>query len=417
VFLLTKNIEKYLPIILITVYLFLLINKLDSLPLFVGDEAVYTSSVEGLISGFVDNNNHPLLAKEIWAFFVYLVRGYFGIESVFFWRVGTVIFSIVSLVVFFKILRLFFTKKISYLGTLILALDPMYFAFSRIVMLDIISLSLGLSSLYFLLKFLKSKTKKDLINGGIFIGLSLAAKMAALSLVLLLPIYLGLILKKSKKFLPAILYFLASIILGFCLGNFIYFLLPHKIAFISYVSEIFSSQLNLPEESSLTSTPLSWFTIPQVLTLFRIVYKDGVRAVLAFQNPLIFLFTIPAIFVTSLLLIKRKVKLASETLLILLFFLAQFFPWFLGLHPTYYFYVIPLTPLSIILILKLINLLALRRFLYPLLIVFSLAVFIFYYPLLTGIKIPKKYEKILFSYSQYNFPPKNAIFCQKCSPR
>ena len=61
--------------------------------------------------------------------------------------------------------------------------------------------------------------------------------MAALSLVLLLPIYLGLILKKSKKFLPAILYFLASIILGFCLGNFIYFLLPHKLLYRSLRQE------------------------------------------------------------------------------------------------------------------------------------------------------------------------------------
>lgn len=370
------------------------------------------------MSGVVNNNNHPLLAKEVWAFFVYLVRGYFGVESAFFWRFGTVIFSIATLFVFFKILRIFFSNKVSFLGTIVLALDPMYFAFSRVVMLDIIALFFSLSSLLFLLKYVKARSQKDLIKGAIFLGLSLASKMAALSLISLIPIYLAFILKKPKKIFIAIFAFLAFIPLGFSLGNFLYFLLPHQIGITSYIYEIFSSQLNVAQKAGyLTSPTFSWFIIPQIITLFRVIYEDGVTAVLAFQNPLFFLLSIPTLVATLVLLIKGKLKMTKETILVLIFFLAQYVGWFFGLHPTYYFYIIPLIPLIILLSFKLIEVLKLKKLFYSLIVAISLIIFLTYYPLLTGFKVPIDYEKALFSYSQYKFPAKNAVFCQKCSPR
>lgn len=413
-----KRFETKFPLILAVIYFFLLTYKLAYLPLFVADEPVYVGSSESIMAGAISNNNHPLLAKTVWAFFVYLSRGYFAFESPFVWRLGTVIFSFATLIVFFKILKIFFSKKVSLLGTVLLAIDPMYFAFSRLVMLDIISLFFSLGSLYFFLKFLRSFDTFQLMRGSLFLGLSLASKPSALFILIALPVYLLFVLKKLRRAFSSYKLFAIFTLLGFLGGNFLYFIFNHKIPFWKFVYEIFNSQLNVGAGSGFLNSPaISWFTTPQILTLFRIVYPDGVSTVLAFQNPLFALTTIIVLGTTCYLLLKGTLKPRREISLILIYFAALFLPWFLSPHPTYYFYIVPLIPLVIILFLKLISLLKINAFIFPISLAISLTIFALYYPLLIGLKVSKNFEAALFSYSRYKFPAKDTLFCLMCSPR
>ena len=171
-----KNKESFFLTLFLAIYSVLLLVNINQIYLFIGDEPTYASSVTSLINGVIDRNNHPLLAKSIWAFFVFLFQAITGNDKAVFWRLGTVIFSVGTLALFFKISRLFFPKTASFIALVILALDPMYFSFSRLVQLDIIMLFFSLFSLYYLLLYFKDFRTKNIYLTGLFLGLSIAAK-------------------------------------------------------------------------------------------------------------------------------------------------------------------------------------------------------------------------------------------------
>jgi dolichyl-phosphate-mannose--protein O-mannosyl transferase len=420
-----KFFKNKLIIIFLIIYFFLLVININAIYVVVGDESRYAQSITNLLDGKIDNNNHPLLAKTIWYFVLYVFYIFTGKDAAIGWRIGTIIISILSLVIFNKILRIYFKPRKALIGTILLALDPLFFSFSRLIQLDIIALFFTLVGLFTILTFIEKKDSKYLYLTALFFGFSLSVKLADLLLALLLPIFL-IILKiftNNKKAIINIIYYYILLILGFLSGNFIYFFKNHnEVKFLKYVYDLIRFQITYNEVSysHQTSSPLSWFSVPQILTLYRLDWKSEVETIIAFQNPLFFILTLPAIILSIIFIYKKILPNAKAMLIILFMFLIQYLPWFFNIHTTYYYYIIPLLPLIILLVLNLLSLNIFKKYYHILIIflaIFSIGVFLISYPLLVGIRVSKKYENLIYSYSHYHYPNINSIYCQHCSPR
>jgi 4-amino-4-deoxy-L-arabinose transferase-like glycosyltransferase len=390
--------------------------------LFIGDESNYISSIYSLTQGRLDTLNHPLLAKTIWYVFVdsnFLITG--G-DNYFYWRIGTILFSLGSLIVFYRISRLFFSNYIALFGVVLLAIDPMFFSLSRIVMPDIPMIFFFLLSFYYILRFQERRENVFFYCSGIMLGLCLATKLSPLIIIAPLSILISsLVLRKEKKtyYLRIVLLYIISFGIGYLFGNLIFFTKKSDYNFFTYTIALVQSQLSLPINPSgyLTSPPWSWFTIPQILTLFRVLHKNTVETVVGFENPVLFLLTIPTIIISTVLLVRKKLKNKILVVTTLLFFIVIYLTFFLPLHATYYYYILPLIPLTILLLLEVVT--HFKKYTVALsvcILLVSIGVFVFYYPLLIGKEVSRKYENTLFSYSQFHFPDKSSVFCQLCSP-
>ena len=402
-------------------YLIVLMININKIYLFVGDERIYSASVVAFMDGRIGSNNHPLLAKTVWYIFHTFFGVIFGTDKAFFWRAGTIVFSLATIAVFYKIAQRFIKEEQAMAASIILALDPMFFVFSRTLHLDVIYLFFTLLGLYFFLSFLNKMRTKFLICTGLALGLSLASKFISLPLILFTLISL-LVLQRNAltKFLKSAVYFLTSVVVSFVGGNFLFFFKEnYDVSFIRYVYELFKSQLTmqLNAENFLYSPPLSFFSIPQILTLFRVEYRDAVEVIAAFQNPIFLLTSLVSFIFVTYTLLSRKEEKNKELTVILAFFIFQYVPWFLGIHTTYYFYIIPLIPLCILATFFWISKFKKEKLIANFILVASVTIFVLYFPILVGLKIPKPYERHLFKYSLYQYPPKDSLFCQRCSPR
>lgn len=416
------NLPNYFYLFLLFYFLLLIISN-NSIYLFIGDERIYNNSVFALSSGFIDSNNHPLLAKTIWFF----TSTFFGIltgsADAIYVRAGTILFSLLTLVVLYKIARFFFTEKIAFVVAFLVAIDPMYFVFSRILALEIIIIFFSLTSLYLFLLFSYAKRADSLYMNlaGVFLGLSLAVKMSTLFVGFSYLLIITYKLKKEKisKLINYLLSFLLFVITGFTVGNFIFFFKKSPVNFFVYTLDLFVSQLNMEiaVTNYLSSTPWSWFTVPQILTLFRLDYGETVQTIATFQNPLIFALSIISFLAFTFFLIKRKLKKQAFHLIILLYISSAYLFWFFSLHTTYYYYILIFSPLLTLLAVGLIAKTKFQKQLMIALVSISVVIFTLYFPILVGLKVPKSYEKLLFSYSSYQYPPKDSLFCQLCSPR
>lgn len=419
-----KNFLLFLIMLLLS-YFFLLTHSISPIGTIIGGESVYKASVFSLLDGRIDNNNHPLLAKTIWYYFVYMFSAITGTYSPFFYRIGTILFSLGSLFIFYKIARLFFSKLVSFLCVVLLAIDPMFFSFSRLLQLEIPVLFFLLSGMYYFLKYLDKKKLKLFYVSGIFLGLSLAAKLSAILLVPLFPLLFILFSQKEKLSLQKMIrinfLFLLFLFLAFVAGNGIFFFKKINISFIEFVYQLFISQIggavNLP--GYLHSSAWSWFTIPQILTLYRVPQGGYLQTIVAFINPIISIAALPTLAVFVFIILRKGILKQKKYSFLIAVFFALYFPWFFNMHSTYYYYAIPLIPIIIILFLTLLQKIQ-TRLRVPLLVLIlfaSVIIFAVYFPLLTGIKILKSSDLKLTSWSLYKFSNMNTVFCQQCYPR
>jgi|SRR3989344_5055860 len=417
-------IAKYLTFILLFLYVALLLVNINYVPTVIGDENTYSSSIWSLIDGRVNANNHPLLAKTIWLFFVFIGNGFFGSNAPLFWRVGTIILSAGTLVVFYNIAQNFFSSAVSLIATIFLAIDPMYFAFGRLIHLEIPALFFLLMSLYFFLEFDKKQKFKFLVFSSLFLGLSLAAKLMALGVFSLLLAYLLVIKFKTKYDLRTAiknsLAFFALTISSFVLGNIVFFFKDSGgTNFLSYTFDLIRTQTFAGLESAnfQNSTAWSWFAVPQIISLYRLNFQDRVESIIAFQNPIFFALTLTSFFYLSFFIFNNFSK-NKPLMIVLMYFIGLYFFWFLGLHGTYYYYIVPILPFSILMATFLIT--KISKYPEKILIKMlpaSILVFAFVYPLLAGINIPKKYDLLVYKYSLIKYPEINTLFCQNCFPR
>lgn len=415
------NRFSLLTIFLLLIYFLLLINNLSGIGLHIGDEEIYSNSVASLMHGIINNNNHPLLAKTIWYYFVLMYSGITGKFSPAAWRIGTIFLSLGSLVAFYKIARHFFTQEIAFTCAIILALDPMFFSFSRLMQLEIPTIFFLFISLHYLLMLRRNKNIKYFYLSGLFLGFSLACKLTGILLIITIPLYLLIEYKFSPKSNKPVItlkngfFYIVVVCVAFILGNFIFFVKKTDMSFAYYVYELFHSQIggDINSRGYQYSLGWSWFIIPQHFILYRMSGKVFTTTIVSFVNPLIAIFALFSFMFAIVSKMRKKIKDNSFNLLFVIL-LSLYIPWFFNFHSTYYYYSIFLTPFFILMYANLISKRMNTKYLLTISVLVSITIFLVTYPLLIGEKVSLEREKKILYISTYKHKKIDRLFCQGC---
>ena len=164
------------------------------------DEFYYAPAGQAIFGNSQEPNveHHPPLAK----YFIGLGIYAFGDNGIG-WRVAPYFIGLLGLIGIFllsqQLIRSESKEKKSLvfiIAPFLLCLDFLYFALSRLAMLDIFVTTFTIFTVYFLWKAFKDSNYANLILTGLFLGLAVSSKWTA---VLLLPIFLFLIFEQKEK--------------------------------------------------------------------------------------------------------------------------------------------------------------------------------------------------------------------------
>ena len=384
--------------------------------MFIADESYYANTIQYLTTNEVDFDGHPFLAKFAIHFFVKLSWILSGTDFPLFWRLTSIIFCILSLLLFYQLSKIMFSFKIALLATIVLATDPLYFSFSRMLQMEIPALFFFLASLYSLVLYHHTQVYKRLFFSALFLGFSLAAKISPLLLLIIFQI-LAPLKKPYRHHLNHILPILFLIGLGYFVANIPIKIFNKNVKFINYNLDLFSYFFvgKFANETTQTSPPWSWYIIPQFSKLYKIVQlpeTKQVNLVFPFQNPLTNFLTIPTLMYLVYLNFKKGLPPAIQSLLF--FFLVVYAIYFFNLRDTYYHYVLMLLPVGIILQLYALGQLSRGNKILVAVTCISTIIFVMSYPMLIGHSISTTYAKIYEHYHLLNSRSKNTTFCSQC---
>lgn len=137
---------------------------------------------------------HPPYAKYTQAFFILM----FG-ENTFGWRISSVIFGVLTIVMVYKLSQeLFGNRNLSLLATLLASLDGLLLVQSRIAMNDIHVTFFILLTLLFYLRYAKSLKPQLLLLTGLSAGLAMGSKWSGVFALLAVGIFEAKRLLKQK---------------------------------------------------------------------------------------------------------------------------------------------------------------------------------------------------------------------------
>lgn len=325
---------------------------------------------------------HPPLAK------LFMTASMFIFQSTdsWAWRLPGVLAGTISIYLVYQIaLYLFKTSTLALLSALIFSLDGLNFVQSRTGMNDAYLVMFVLFTLYIALK------QKYLFSAILF-GLAAATKWSA---IYTLPILL-LILFHRKKSYP-LLYLVLIPPAVYLLTYLPFFIIGHSWEqFIELQRQMWYYHTHLQATHDYASPWWSW-----PLNLYPVWYfvdyqKDTISNIFASGNPLVFWSGLTAIFLTSIeAVIKRDFKLS----LILFAYFAFLLPWSVSPRIMFLYHYSPCIPfLSIALGYQLNSLTknpADKKYLLIFLFLLILG-FLIFYPLLTGIPLPKNLSLLFF---------------------
>jgi dolichyl-phosphate-mannose--protein O-mannosyl transferase len=410
----SKNLKL---ISLIVIFTGLLLNQINTIRLFIGDEPVYAEGLTQLIRGSISNSNHPLFVRSILAMIVKIFWIITQTDMAFFWRIGIVSFAIGCVIVFYKLCEKFISSKISLAAVLFLILEPTFFVFSRTLHLEIPAIFFLLCSLFFFLSYKSNLNRKYYIYSLVSLGLLFSSKISPL----IITVILYCIWPLSKLHLSRLnrtLIALFVLPITYFIGNLFFFIYPDNPFnknFITYTSAIAKTFIQGKSEETpsyvQTSEPESWYTIPQIQKVFRIEEAENmVRGVVLVQNPITFLLSIP----TLLYMIFKWKDVDNNIKFLFLVFVFNYSIFFLNIRETFYYYTTALNVLLILLITSVISSVGSRRLISSLLVTISILCFGTLYPMLTGIPISQDHEKNIMIYSLYKYLPLDSPFCRDC---
>jgi len=361
---------------------------------------------------------HPPLAK----YFQALSISIWGVAAVA-WRLPSVIFSLLTLVVFYFFVRFlgknFFFKKeslskkidsssnLALIASFFLSLDGLFLVQSRIAMNDVFVLFFVISavSIYFI--YLVKKKPLLLFLSGTLFGLALASKWSALWILLFLLVKELVVLKNVKK-LPFLLF---SLILT---PAFIYLLsyLPmfwqgkDIVDFFLFQKTILFSQLVNPSTHLYSSDPLTWMLNLRPVWYFAAHSTESwVSNIYALNNPILCLYLVATFLISILFLIKRKLNSLTHTVVYLIFFLYlfSFLPWLFFSRIMFIYHYLLALPFLIILLSyffilfsKKIEDAARKRAVIFNFLFWPLLFFILFYPHWTAIPVPTEFAQTVY---------------------
>lgn len=289
---------------------------------------------------------HPPYAKYTQAFFMLM----FG-ENTFGWRISSVVFGVLAIVLIYKLsYELFENKNLSLLATFLASLDGLLLVQSRVAMNDIHVTFFILLTFLIYLRYRKSLNPSLLLLSGFCAGLAMGTKWSGLfSLITIIffeATYFFNNLLKNKKWsltkqqfvlyllsfivLPTVVY-IASYTHMFLQGKSLFCFEDHAIenvcykeklkigshTFEGYIShfaelhrQIWWYQTNLTATHGYQSRPFQWFFNLKPVWFHVEYQKDYLTNIYAQGNTMLFWIGDLAIFISVIVLaVKLKTKL------------------------------------------------------------------------------------------------------------
>jgi 4-amino-4-deoxy-L-arabinose transferase-like glycosyltransferase len=302
--------------------------KLSSLPTSVhGDEAETALQAIQIIRGNVGLIgvgwfDLPLLSFLPHGLFMLL----FG-ENIIADRLGSVVFGVLFLPVFYLLLKDFFDKRIALVSTILLGTSHMWLALSRVGITYTQSAFFIVSAVFVLLKASKTDKKIYFILAGIIFGLSLYSNFAVRIIpVLIFAIFINYLLKKDslKKKLLRLFFFLMSATIIFLPQGLFY--LNHLETISSREKSIFVFSESAKQWTNYTNMSNSSILVEQTRRTFNVFAGDN-STQYGYKGQLLDYFSI-LFFLAGIaycLIRMRKFKYQFLFLWLLLAFMGQIF--------------------------------------------------------------------------------------------
>jgi dolichyl-phosphate-mannose--protein O-mannosyl transferase len=331
--------------------------------------------------GYVYEWTHPPLSKEG----MILGMKIFG-ENPFGWRIVGVFLGTLSILLIYLITKQILNDEVVALLTAgIVALDGLFFVMSRIAKNDIYFLFFALLCFYF---YLKEKNFWSAVS----FGLSLAAKW---SVLLLLPIMLFTHFVFKRKVQKSYIWFLIIPPLIYLASYIPMFLTGHSFGyFFELQKKMLWFHLTLKRTHKYQSV---WWMWPILLRPIRLFTTWNVRGMIsdiyALGNPIIFWVGGISVAVTSLFAFFERNK---KLWLIIFSYFVFFVPWAFSTREMFLYQYLPSIPFMAILTSYLLT--KYRKLIIPFFAI-TFVLFIYFFPHLTGIKIPTGLDN-----SYYWFP-------------
>ena len=337
---------------------------------------------------------HPPLAKLIQAASV----SWFGDNS-FAWRFPSAAFGTISVAaLYFLALTLFNRRPLALLAAAIFSFDNLQLTMSRIAMNDIFVTTWIILALAFFFRFLKGPSLFNdkvgpcqyLFLTGLFTGLALATKHSA---ILLYPIYFIFLLKSVLArqgrilmyllILPLTIYFLSYSQL-FLLGGGLQ-------DFINLHSQIFWYQTHLTATHGYQSRAWQWPLLIRPVWFYVNYLKDSIANIYNLGNPAIFWGGLVALAQGPFL--KRSFKAGPYWYLLISYF-SLFFPFLFSPRIMFLHHYLPALPFLCLILAQRLNTFSKKTI--TIIMIITVIIFIFFFPLNTAIPLPNNLLKFWF---------------------
>ena len=354
---------------------------------------------------------HPPLGKLIQAIPIY-ISNYL---SPFNYRLMGNISGILMLAVMYIFAKeLFKKRKYAIFASLLMVFDTFHFAQTRMGTVDSHLILFILLASYFMVKYTKNNKTFYLLLSGIFFGLSVLVKWTGLYGGIALAIIFFTHLVKNKKiniknFLKGTLFF---VVIPLFIYSSLYLIFPNnKLNHTTNFENIINQQKDMYNyHSKLNATHYfssKWYTWPisykPVWYHQEILNNDTKETISGIGNIVIWWMGIIGFLYSLIKLIRKKDK---QSFIIVVSMLSLWLPYaFIGrvMFLYHYFPVLPFMMLGIVNLFKSIEEKYKLKYLIPLYMIFVIAFFIIYYPVISGIETPVSYIEKLRIFDSWTF--------------
>ena len=324
---------------------------------------------------------HPPISKEIMTASMFILRT----TDAWAWRLPSALLGILSVYLVYILGQLLFKNEATALiSAFIFSIDGLVFVQSRIGMNDVYLVTFVLVSLFF---FLKDKY----LLSAVFLGISMATKWPG---IYLLGVYIILLFLR-KKFVKILLFIIIPVMI-YLVSYTPYFLQGYRIPdFIELHKQIWWYQTNLQATHNYASPWWSW-----PLNLYPVWYfvdykGDKIANIFASGNPIVFLLGAGAVILTIWEFLKKRTFSLG---ILLLGYFAFFLPWAASPRIMFLYHYSPSVPFLSLMLGYSLHKIYQRgdKKIFVFLMGLILLGFLFVFPFLTGIPIPKNLVEFFF---------------------
>ena len=327
-----KLINKYPIPLLILIGLGLYAFNLGDLQVSIMEARNFNVAREMLTEGhwlLTTMNDLPRYEKPPFpAWFTTPFAQLFGLQNVWAYRIPTSIFSILGIVYFYKLIRIWSSTQIAFYSALILATSFYYIVIRFEAPSDIYTHVTMLMGLFYVFKKFPSINWQNVLVGSVFLGLSVLSKGPVSLYAVFLPFILAYFLSFKVNFKNHIFKIIGVLILGLIIGGSWY-------AYVRFADPQVFSEIAETETQNWTSynvRPFYYYwsffiqtgiwTIPALLSLAYPYFKNKLENAKLYKFS--FLWTIMALVLLSIIpekkpryLVPVLIPLAFNTALVL----------------------------------------------------------------------------------------------------